>query len=128
MRQEAALEAILRRWRLLVLAATITLTTFAGCGGDEPASSTAGPSATAAPQPSAEPSATGFDVEAWRRRTIDRFGEEPKYKDGSQLDYVDLARQVCAFEERPEYEEGSLQEYIVETFCPNIQGASSSDN
>ena len=105
---------------LLILAATMALTTLAGCGDREPASSTAGPSATATTQPSAEPRPTGFDVEAWRRRTIDRFGEEPKYKDGSQLDYVVLARQVCAFEERPEYEEGSLQDYIVETFCPNV--------
>jgi hypothetical protein len=68
----------------------------------------------------AKPTASSFDEEAWRRETIKRFGPEPEYDDGTKLDYVKAARELCATKDRPDYEESSLQRYMEETFCPNV--------
>jgi hypothetical protein len=65
-----------------------------------------------------------FDVEAWRREAIKRFGPEQTYSDGSKDDWVRLAFSICKrVKEDPSitYEEGSDQQYIVETFCPYVK-------
>ena len=65
-----------------------------------------------------------FDVEAWRREAIKRFGPEQTHDDGSKDDYVGLALSICKYkEENPSirYEEGSDQEFILETFCPYVK-------
>lgn len=65
-----------------------------------------------------------FDVEAWRREAIKRFGPEQTYSDGSKDDWVRLAFSICKYKkENPSitYEEGSDQQYIIETFCPYVK-------
>jgi hypothetical protein len=101
--------------------ASFLLLSLAGCGGDERAqvpTPTVDTSPTIGGSPT--PFGTGFDEEAWRRETINRFGDEPEFADGSKLDYVDTARELCAQEQYPDYEQESLQAYMVETFCPNV--------
>jgi hypothetical protein len=116
-----------------ILAVSIALMTALGCANEAPLppdrETTSSPRATATsvsepddrtsatPRRSAKP---GFDVEAWRQRTIDRFGPEKTYQDGSKFDYVEAAYAICDEEDRPDYEEDSLQQYVVETFCPNV--------
>lgn len=61
-----------------------------------------------------------FDVEAWRRKAIAKFGPEKTFDDGSKDDYVRLAFSLCRYKElNPNmiYEEGSDQQWIIETFC-----------
>ena len=65
-----------------------------------------------------------FDVEAWRREAIKRFGPEQTYSDGSKDDWVRLAFSICKYKKenpRVTYEEGSDQLYIIETFCPYVK-------
>jgi hypothetical protein len=112
--------------------AVIALTFAVGCSDDAPTTTTtdAQPSPVASPGASENPVASAsapadvspnaaFDVEAWRQRTIKRFGPEKTYKDGSKFSYVEAAYAICGQEDRPDYEKDSLQKYIVETFCPN---------
>jgi hypothetical protein len=105
----------------VVLPVAILMVGFSACGGEEAARTpTTRVDDSPAQVSTATPSATGFDEEAWRRETIRRFGDEPEFADGSKLDYVETARELCAQEQYPEYEEESLQAYMVETFCPNV--------
>jgi hypothetical protein len=96
---------------------------FVGCASEEAPDVTATPSEAAVKvspvRTTAPPKKTvRFDPEAWRRETIKIWGPEREYQDGSKLDYVKVARAICAAEDRPEYEEDSIQEYMIETFCP----------
>lgn len=64
-----------------------------------------------------------FDTEEWRRKTIEKFGEEQAYDDGSKDDYVRLALSICKYKkDNPSmiYDEGSLQKYILDTFCTYV--------
>jgi len=71
-----------------------------------------------------------FDVEAWRRKAIERFGPEQTNADGSKADYVRLAYSICnqSSSERQTMRtnlgsdyEGSDQQFIIETFCPYVK-------
>lgn len=65
-----------------------------------------------------------FDVEAWRRQTIDKYGPEQTYDDGSKQDYVRFALSICEYKEsHPSmvYEAGSFQQYVLDTFCPYVK-------
>jgi len=71
-----------------------------------------------------------FDVEAWRRKAIEKFGPEQTFSDGSKEDYVRLALSIC-MQTNAEREtmltnlgadyEGSLQQFVNETFCPYVK-------
>jgi hypothetical protein len=64
-----------------------------------------------------------FDVEAWRREAIQKFGPEKTYSDGSKDDYVKLALSICKYKAADPsvtYDDGSLQQYIIDTFCPHV--------
>lgn len=123
--------------RLILVACTVASALVAASCGTSPrddADTTPGrsptPSARAAARgPTASPEAPGavrspapspFDVEAWRRQTIELFGPEREFSDGSKEDYVEQARALCATEDRPDYEQGSIQEHMEETFCPYV--------
>lgn len=69
----------------------------------------------------------GFDVEAWRREAIGKFGPEQTNADGSKDDYVRSALSICKLSnaERTTMQanlgagyEGSFQQFVIETFCP----------
>lgn len=65
-----------------------------------------------------------FDAEAWRRETIEKYGPEQTYDDGSKQDYVRLALSICEYKEsHPSmvYEADSFQQYILDTFCPYVE-------
>lgn len=71
-----------------------------------------------------------FDIEAWRRKAIERFGPEQTYSDGSNDDYVRLALSICkqSAAEREIMQtnlgadyEGSFQQFVIETFCPYVK-------
>jgi hypothetical protein len=66
-----------------------------------------------------EPDATPFSRSAWRQETIERFGPERTFSDGSKENYVDQAEALCAAEDRPDYDEDSIQRWMEETFCPH---------
>jgi len=71
-----------------------------------------------------------FDVEAWRRETIKKFGGEQTNPDGSKDDYVRFALPICK-QSNAEREtmltnlgadyEGSFQQFVIETFCPYVR-------
>ncbi len=105
--------------RILIALALMVLV---ACGADVEPEPSPTPSARITIEPvaaeTASPSAP-FSKEAWRKETIRRFGPEREFADGSRLDYVRVAEEICATEDRPDYEDGSLQDYMVETFCPH---------
>jgi hypothetical protein len=62
-----------------------------------------------------------FNAEEWRQKTIEKFGSEQTFDDGSKQDYVQLALSICKYKEsHPSmvYETGSFQQYVLDTFCP----------
>lgn len=90
---------------------------------DYPGAQTALECARQAGSPPALDFGNNFDTEEWRRKTIEKFGEEQAYDDGSKDDYVRLALSICKYKkENPSmiYDEGSLQKYILDTFCPYV--------
>ena len=107
----------MNKWLSVALVA-VALGMASGCGS-EAGDGDARPTVTADPTRSSSPAAS-FDTEAWRRDTIERFGPEREYSDGTKLDYVRVARALCEKEDRPDYEDGSLQRHILDTFCPNV--------
>jgi hypothetical protein len=74
--------------------------------------------------------AGNFDVEAWRREAIKKFGQEQTNSNGSKDDYVRFALPICkqSNAERDtmltnlgaDYE-GSFQQFVIETFCPYVK-------
>jgi hypothetical protein len=65
-----------------------------------------------------------FDAETWRRQTIEKYGPEQTYDDGSKQDYVQFALSICEYKEsHPSmvYEVGSFQQYVLDTFCPYVK-------
>jgi hypothetical protein len=74
--------------------------------------------------------AGSLDVEAWRRKAIEKFGPEQTHSDGSKDDYVRLAVGICKLSntERASMKtnlgatyEGSIQQFTIETFCPYVK-------
>lgn len=65
-----------------------------------------------------------FNVETWRRQTIEKYGPEQTYDDGSRQDYVRFALSICEYKEsNPSmvYEADSFQQYVLDTFCPYVE-------
>ena len=128
------------RRRVTHMATALALVlTFGACGGADDSASERSPEATstakarATREPSSaretraprgtdgpgDPEATPFSKSAWRKETIERFGPERTFGDGSKENYVDQAEALCAAEDRPDYEEDSIQRWMETTYCPH---------
>jgi len=70
-----------------------------------------------------------FDIEAWRREAIGKFGPEQTFDDGSKDDYVRSALSICKLSNADRTTmranlgagyEGSFQQFVIEIFCPHV--------
>jgi len=71
-----------------------------------------------------------FDIEAWRREAIGKFGPEQTF-DGLKDDYVRSALSICKLSNADRVTmrvnlgagyEGSFQQFMIDTFCPHVDG------
>ena len=71
-----------------------------------------------------------IDSEEWRRRAIEKFGQEEVYDDGSKEDYIRIALIVCELYQKDgesmiinmgaDYND-SFEKFAIETFCPYVK-------